>query len=198
MGRIWMISLRLSQVTTRTTCSVSTLLQFVASETDTHTHTPKALMDMASHSRLRLPFSLFLISSFFISLVSVSRFFACSLKPSQTLTISHSIKSKPFPQIQRSKLLFLQFETLSKSRICFKLSICLTKQNPRASFSSDQKKDNLFLFRFIFKIKRFVSLAFLSFNKFLYFLFINQLIEASNKHQALKLFFVFFILFFII
>ena len=151
---------------------------------------------MASHSRLRLPFSLFLISSVFISLVSVSRFFACSLKPSQTLTISHSIKSKPFPQIQSSKLLFLQFETLSKSRICFKLSICLTKQNPRASFSFDQKKDNLFLFRFIFK--RFFSLAFLSFNKFLYFLFINQLIEPCNKHQALKLFFVFFILFFII
>ena len=65
------------------------------------------LMDMASHSRLRLPFSLFLISSVFISLVSDSRFFTCSLKPSQTLTISHSIKSKPFPQIQSSKLLFL-------------------------------------------------------------------------------------------
>ena len=78
-------------------------------------------MDMASHSRLRLPFSLFLISSVFISLVSVSRSFACSLKPSQTLTISHSIKSKPFPQIQSSKLPFLQFETLSKSCICFNL-----------------------------------------------------------------------------
>ena len=66
------------------------------------------LMDMASHSRLLLPFSLFLISSVFISSVSDSRFFTCSLKPSQTLTISHSIKSKPFPQIQSSKLLFLQ------------------------------------------------------------------------------------------
>ena len=131
MGRIWMISLRLSQVTTRTTCSVSTLLQFVDSETDTHTHTPKALMDMASHSRLRLPFSLFLISSVFISLVSVSRSFACSLKPSQTLTISHSIKSKPFPQIQSSKPPFLQLETLSQTVL---VSICLTKQNPRASF----------------------------------------------------------------
>ena len=197
-----MISLRLSQHSQ--VCSVSTLLQFVASETDTHTHTPKALMDMASLSRLRLPFSLFLFSSVFISLVSVSRSFACSLKPSQTLTISHSIKSKPFPQIQSSKPPFLQLETLSQTVL---VSICLTKQNPRASFkisnprasfSSDQKKDNLFLFRFIFKIKRFFSLAFLSFNKFLYFLFINQLIEPSNKHQALKLFFVFFILFFII
>ena len=66
------------------------------------------LMDMASHSRLLLPFSLFLISSVFISSVSDSQFFTCSLKPSQTLTISHSIKSKPFPQIQSSKLLFLQ------------------------------------------------------------------------------------------
>ena len=57
-------------------------------------------MDMASHSRHLLPFSLFLTSSVFTSSVSHSQFFTCSLKLSQTLTISHSIKSKPFPQIQ--------------------------------------------------------------------------------------------------
>ena len=66
------------------------------------------LMDMASHSRLPHPFSLFLISSLFISSVSNSLVFTFSLKLSQTLTISHSIKSKPFPQIRSSKLLFLQ------------------------------------------------------------------------------------------
>ena len=65
-------------------------------------------MDMASHSRLPHPFSLFLISSVFISSVSDSLVFTFSLKLSQTLTISHSIKSKPFPQIRSSKLLFLQ------------------------------------------------------------------------------------------
>ena len=54
-------------------------------------------MDMASHSRLLLPFSLFLTSSVF---TSSAQFFTCSLKLSQTLTISHSINSKPFPQIQ--------------------------------------------------------------------------------------------------
>uniref|UniRef100_A0A7N2MYP7 BED-type domain-containing protein n=1 Tax=Quercus lobata TaxID=97700 RepID=A0A7N2MYP7_QUELO len=57
-------------------------------------------MDMASHTRLLLPFSLFLISSVFTSSASHSQFFTCSLKLSQTLTISHSINSKPFPQIQ--------------------------------------------------------------------------------------------------
>ena len=57
-------------------------------------------MDMASHSRHLLPFSLFLTSSAFTSSVSHSQFFTCSLKLSQTLTISHSINSKPFPQIQ--------------------------------------------------------------------------------------------------
>ena len=66
------------------------------------------LMDMASYSRLLLPLSLFLISSIFISSVSDSLVFTFSLKLSQTLTISHSIKSKPFPQIRSSKLLFLQ------------------------------------------------------------------------------------------
>ena len=57
-------------------------------------------MDMASYSRLLLLFSLFLTSSAFTSSVSNSQFFTCSHILSQTLTISHSIKSRPFLQIQ--------------------------------------------------------------------------------------------------
>ena len=71
------------------------------------------VMDMASHSRLLLPISLFLTSSAFTSSVSnsqLSQFFTCSLILSQTLTISHSIKSRPF--LSKSKF---QIQTLAAS-----------------------------------------------------------------------------------
>ena len=60
---------------------------------------------MASHSRLLLPFLLFLTSLVFTSSVSDSQFFTWL---SQTLTISHSIKSKPFLQIQSTNPSHLQ------------------------------------------------------------------------------------------
>ena len=73
------------------------------------------VMDMASHSRLFLPISLFLTSSAFTSSISdsqLSQFFTCSLILSQTLTISHSIKSRSF--LSKSKF---QIQTLATSNV---------------------------------------------------------------------------------